>query len=204
LDEANKSDIVGLSVPNIDQLDSDKIRRRGWLLKALKAADAALVVNTMDVADTLIQSELRLAERHEIPIVAINPPKRHSATEMSEFAAIARAYSAHWTSQDIAHAIRTAVSEKPRAAKAQELVVHYAYQSVAAAAASERLTPLELEAVRGDDEAPISATPPAAKARGQLPRDVLFRPRENLSTRAPALLPLLLRASLVSRSRQVR
>src|SRR5262249_21185365 len=72
LDEANKSDIAGLSVPNLHQLGSDSIRCRGWVLKALKAADAVLVVDTpVDINSPLVQSELRVAERQEIPIVAI-------------------------------------------------------------------------------------------------------------------------------------
>jgi len=204
LDEANKSDTVGLSVPNIHQLDSDKFRWRGRLLKALKAADALLVVVTpADITNVLIQSELRLAEQHEIPIVTIDPPKRHSASKTLESAAIAHAYSAQWTSQNIVDAIKTAVCEKPRASKAHALG-HYAYQPVAAAAAGQPLISLELEAVRGDDEARISETCSAAEAKGQLPRDVLFRPRENSIARALALLPLPGRASSFSWGREVR
>jgi hypothetical protein len=136
--------------------------------------------------------------------VIINPPKRHGVPNTSEFTVIARAYPARWTSQNIVDAIRIAVSEKSRASKAHEPLVHYAYQSIAIVAAGQTLTPLELEAVRGDDEAPISATPPAAKARGQLPCDVLFRPRENSIARASVLLLPLPRASLLSRGREVR
>jgi hypothetical protein len=201
LDEADKFDIVALSVPNLHRLESDTVRCRGWVLKALKAADAVLVVDTpMDINSPLVQSELRVAERHKIPIVAINPPKSHGAAKASEFAANARAYSARWTSQDILDAIRTAVREMPRVSQAKTPLLHYAYESIAAAAAGEPLTLMELEAVRGDDEAAISATS-AAKARGQRPRDVLFRQRESLISRASALLPLLVRTALFSRSR---
>jgi hypothetical protein len=204
LDEADKADIVDLSVLNRNRIDGDNIRRRGWVLRFLKAADTVLVVNTLDITNPLVQSELRLAERHEIPIVAIDPPKRHGAPGRSEIAAIAGAYSARWTSHNIVDAIRTAVSAKSRASKAREPLMHYAFQSVAVAAAGERLTPVELEAVRGDDEVPILATSSAAKARGQLPLNALSRLRENSITRKTALLPLLVRTSLLSRSRQVR
>ncbi len=184
LDQAQRFGFKDLSVPRIRYLDGEAEPVKEQILAVLRTADVVLVVNTPVVSrSSYVQEELNEAEKYGIPIIAINPPKRHGSMSGSQFPAILKARKALWTTKSIVEAIREETKTRRRIeAVSPKFATEVPYESVSDARSEEEpLSPAEFAEVRGDDEQSTGDVAPAPLPQGESPKDVLFQPKEDFS-----------------------
>ena len=132
LDQARRFSFVDLSVPKLRPFDGDYKVVRNDILRVLRQADVVLVINTPIITNSEpVKDELREAEEHNIPIIAIKPAARHGKTKASRLDVIRRADKAHWTVNSIVGAIKKATKKRPGARRTMlEPVPDAAYEDV--------------------------------------------------------------------------
>jgi hypothetical protein len=166
LDRAKRFRFHDLSVPRIRTLDGDHHSLvMQDILKGLATADALLVIDTPVIINSrAVKVELAEAQRLNVPIIAVNPPRRRgtNARVLRDIVGLRRA---PWTCKGIVDAIREAVNSKPRStARPAE-----SDQDRAWVADTAPLAPSEAAKVRLDDEDEINTGPPPE----ELPHDLL-------------------------------
>jgi hypothetical protein len=159
-----KSRVRELSVPRIRTLDGDQHSSVIQdILKGLATADALLVIDTPVIMNNrAVKVELAEAQRLNIPIIAVNPPRCRgtNARILRDIIGLRRA---PWTCKGIVDAIREAVNRKPRltARPAEPDQDHEWVADIAP------LAPSEIAKVRDEEEDEIKTGPPAEER----PRD---------------------------------
>jgi hypothetical protein len=135
------------------------------ILKVLATADALLVIDTPVIINSrAVKVELAEAQRLNIPIIAVNPPRRRgtNARVLRDIVGLRRA---RWTCKGIVEAIREAVHSKPRpTARPAEPDQDHEWVADTAALASS-----EVANVRDDEEEEIKTRPPGEER----PHDLL-------------------------------
>jgi hypothetical protein len=136
LDQARRFSFVDLSVPRLRPFDGDYTAVRNEILGVLRQADVVLVINMPIITNSEpVKDELREAEEHGIPIIAIKPAARHGITKASRLDVIKRADKANWTANSIVSAIRKATKKRRTALKtALEPFADAAYEPISDAA----------------------------------------------------------------------
>jgi hypothetical protein len=136
LDQASRFSFVDLSVPKLRPFDGDYDAVRNEILTVLRQADVILVINTPVITKSHpVKDELREAEEHGIPIIAIKPAAGHGITKSSRLDAIERAHKANWTTKSIVGAIKKATKKKSgRHRTVLEPAIGTAYEDVGDAA----------------------------------------------------------------------
>jgi hypothetical protein len=157
LDRAKRFRFRDLSVPRIRTLDGDRHSLvMQDVLKRLGTADALLVIDTPVIINSrAVKVQLAEAQRLNIPIIAVNPPRRRgtNARVLRDIVGLRRA---PWTCKGIVDAIREAMNSKPRStARPAEPDQNHEW-----VAETDPLAPSEVAKVRDDDEDDIKTAPP--------------------------------------------